>query len=235
MSPPSYARCPQCQEAKCDTVITAPYIRGLVLAATYGSKKFVGCRRCVQKQLLGEVGISAVAGWFSLTALMVNPICIVYNGLRIPFVKANPEKVSQLLEEVGIDGVDVNLARVAAALAASMVAADGVTEPAEVETAILLGSHLFEEFTPDLFRKVLDGVEDLPATSELAWMLADTLPQEGKIMIAKYLIAIADSDGHIDASEIHELQTVLATLGVSMQELKGPRMSVPDPGASSSS
>lgn len=214
------ARCPQCQKADCDTVVSAPYIRGLVLAATYGSKRFVGCRRCVQKQLLSEVGVSAVAGWFSLTALMVNPLCIAYNCLRIPFVKANPEKVGKLLEEVGIEGVEVNLARVAAALAASMVAADGRSEPSEVETAITLGKHLFEGFTAELFHEVMGRVEELPATAELTWLLADTLDQPGKVILAKYLIAIADADGHIDSSEIHELQTVLGTLGLSMAELR---------------
>lgn len=231
MSSPPSAQCPTCHDAPCDTVVTAPYIRGLVLAATYGSKRFVGCRRCVQKQLLGEVGISAVAGWFSLTALMVNPLCIVYNSLRIPFVKSNPDKVTQLLEEVGIDGVDVNLGRVAASLAASMVAADGKTEPAEIETAVTLGCHLFDDFTPELFEKTLEGVEELPATTELAWLLTDTLSQDGKVILAKYLIAIADSDGHIDPSEIHELQTVLATLGVSMAELRGPETETPEEAA----
>lgn len=203
-------------------MVSAPYIRGLVLAATYGSKRFVGCRRCVQKQLLGEVGVSALAGWFSLTALMVNPLCIAYNCLRIPFVKANPEKVGELLEEVGIEGVEANLARVAAALAASMVAADGRSEPSEIDTAITLGKHLFEGFTADLFHEVLARVEELPATSELAWLLADTLDQPSKVIVAKYLIAIADADGHIDPSEVHELQTVLGTLGLSMEELRQP-------------
>ena len=75
--------CPVCKNAELDTVTSAPYIRGMLLAYTFGTKRFVGCQPCVRKQLAGEVGVSMLAGWFSITALVVNPMCILWNGLRI--------------------------------------------------------------------------------------------------------------------------------------------------------
>lgn len=209
-------RCPRCQEAALDTVVSAPYIRGLILGYTFGSKRFVGCQSCVRSQLAGEVGKSLLFGWFSLTGLLVNPILILWNTARIPFVKAQPEKVQGLLEELGVHTEKVDLPRVAASLAATMVAADGRVDPVEVDTATGLGSQLIDGFTPALFQDVMQNVNSLPSTSQLAGILCEVLDESGKVATLKYLLAIASADGTMDDAEIDELQTAARFLGVEL-------------------
>ena len=208
---------------------SAPYIRGMLLAYTFGTKRFVGCNTCVKKQLAGEVGVSLLAGWFSITALVVNPMCILWNGLRIPFVKADPRKVSDLLSELGIDtstpaGVgQVDLTRVAASLAVAMVAADGKVEEDEVVVAVGIGQRLFDDFSMELFKDVLVNAKNLPSATQLAAVLREYLTDDGKIAMQKYLVAIAAADGNIDQSEVQLLQSVSYAFGLEPPDLRpGP-------------
>lgn len=210
--------CPRCRSSDIDTVTTAPYIRGFVLAYNYGTKRFVGCNPCVKKQLAGEVGLSLLTGWFSVTSLLVNPMCILWNTARLPFVKANPEQVEQLMRELGIDTHHVDLARIAASLAATMVAADGKVEPQEVQAAVQIGTQLFQEFDAKLFNEVLENVKRLPSTTELAAMLTGVLDEPGRAALIEFLHAIASSDGNIDAAEIKELQEAANALGVALPD-----------------
>jgi uncharacterized tellurite resistance protein B-like protein len=221
--------CPVCNEAELDTVTTAPYIRGMLLAYTFGTKRFVGCSSCVRKQLAGEVGLSLVAGWFSLTAIVVNPMCILWNGVRVPFIKANPMKVQELLAELGVDtspsgaAAQVDITRVAASLAVAMVAADGDVDEDEIVVSVGIGQRLFEDFTPELFRDVLVNADSLPNTTQLAAVLRDYLTDDGKIAVQKYLIAIACADGRIDPAEIELLRSVSYAFGLEPPDLKpGP-------------
>lgn len=209
-------RCPRCQKAVLDTVVSAPYIRGLILAHTLGKKRLVGCRSCVRRQLAAEVGQSLLLGWFSLTGLVVNPLFILWNTSRLPFVKAQPEKVQGLLHEFGIEAEKVDLPRVAASLAATMVAADGKVDPAEVATATGIGAQLIDGFTPALFHDVMQNVGTLPSTSQLAGMLREVLDESGKVATLKYLLAIASADGSIDDAEIDELQSAAQSMGVEL-------------------
>ena len=202
-----------------DTVTSAPYVRGFVLAYTYGSKRFVGCLSCVRKQLAGEVGMSLLTGWFSITSLLLNPLFILWNAGRLPFLKANPAKVEELMGELGISLEEVDLPRVAAALAAAMVAADGKVEDAEVEAAIAIGGQLIEGFDPMVFHEALENVHTLPPTAQLAGLLAEILEEPGKAAVMRYLLAIAAADGEIADSELAELRTAAEALGVELPEM----------------
>ena len=94
--------CPHCKNREMNCQITMPYIRGFLLAFQYGTKRFIDCVSCVRIQILKEVGTSALIGWFSITAVVVNPIFIVYGLLRAIFLWANPEKVRKTLREAGL-------------------------------------------------------------------------------------------------------------------------------------
>lgn len=212
--------CPRCGKAPVDTVANAPYIRGFVLAYNYGMKQFVGCRACVRKQLAGEVGTSLLTGWFSLTSIVVNPVCILWNGLRVPFLKPDPETVEKMLQEIGVGPAKVDLPRIAASLAASMVAADGDIDSAEVRTAIAIGCQLIDGFQPRLFHDVLENVRRLPPVPQQASLLVDVLEDDGKVAILKYLLAIAAADGRIDDAEIAQLQATASALGIVLPDLE---------------
>lgn len=210
--------CPRCKTSAIDTITTVPYIRGFVIAYNYGTKRLVGCNPCVKKQLAGEVGLSLLTGWFSITAFLVNPVCILWNSARLPFIKSDPAQVDRMLLELGIRNEQVDLPRVAAALAASMVAADGKVDPEEVVTAITTGTRLIDGLHAALFHEVLENVKRLPATSELAAMLADVLDDAGKVAVLEYLFAIAAADGTVDSSEIKHLEDAAAVWGVAVPE-----------------
>ena len=74
--------CPYCHQKPLETVATAPYVRGFIAAYQAGSKTFIGCVPCVRKKVLGEAALSLFIGWFSITALILNPFMIVYNLSR---------------------------------------------------------------------------------------------------------------------------------------------------------
>lgn len=211
--------CPRCKSSSIDTVATAPYIRGFVLAYNYGTKRFVGCNPCVRKQLAAEVGLSLLTGWFSITSLLINPMCILWNSARLPFVKANPEQVEQMLRELGVSRGHIDLPRVAASLAAAMVTADGKVEAEEIVTAISIGTQLLEGFNAALFHEVLENVRRLPSTTELAAMLSGVLDEDGKGALLRYLLAIASADGSTDAAEVAQLQAAAEVWGLKLPEM----------------
>ncbi len=205
--------CPHCKTNNLDTVTSAPYIRGFLLAYTYGTKRFVGCNSCVKKQLLGEAGLSALIGWFSITSMLVNPMCILWNGLRAPFLSRNPAAVEKLFRELGVSPVEVDIPKVAAALAASMIAADGKIEQSEVQMAVGVGQRIVEGFSPEYLIHCVKNHSTLPSAAHMAGMLGNELSVEGKQVILKYLLAIAASDGEIDPSEVRLLEDVARAFG----------------------
>ena len=214
-SEPGYP-CPYCNERPLETVATAPYVRGLLMAYIIGSKSFIGCTSCVRKKILGEAGLSLAIGWFSIVALILNPIFIVYNLIRACFVGPNPSAIEKKLSELGLPGqpnfVDVNA--VGYALAASMILADGVVDEAELVAAEKAGDEVFGEFDEAALRMIVMNGKDLPPPEDLASMLRGTLSDDQKQKVMVYLSEIAIADGHVAPEERDMLERVGAALGL---------------------
>jgi uncharacterized tellurite resistance protein B-like protein len=208
--------CPYCHARELETVATVPYVRGMVVAYTLGVKKFMGCRRCVRRSIYKEVGVSSLVGWFSLTAVVLNPLMITYGAVRGLFVRVDEAGVKRALDQAGIpdDGLEVDPLRVAYGLAAAMIAADGKVEDEEVAVAIEVGKQLFSEFESDAFAEVLAGHKELPGVSELAHLLGGLLEAEEKALVFGYLVEIAASDGHVADEEKAMLERVRVSLGL---------------------
>ena len=86
--------------------------------------------------------------------------------------------------------------------AAVMVCADGKVEPEEIEIAETLGVGLITEFSPLEFRELCHDPQNLPSTIELGDSITESFKDSETIdLLRTYLIAIAESDGEIDASE----------------------------------
>ena len=109
-----------------------------------------------------------------------------------------------------------DVATVAAALAASLVAADGIIDPKEKEVATKLGSKMFKEFSPLMFETLLDGITKLPAAYELASTLRQFLGEVGKRRVMEYLVAVANADERVVDVEKQELEAVATALGAEM-------------------
>ncbi len=108
---------------------------------------------------------------------------------------------------------------VAAALAASLVASDGVIEPAEKEVASVLGARMLPGFSPLIFETLLDGITELPAAYELACQLRTLIDEDGKKLVMEYLVAIATADDRVVDVERQELEAVATALGAEMPDL----------------
>jgi uncharacterized tellurite resistance protein B-like protein len=208
--------CSYCNSRQIETVATVPYVRGRLVRHTLGVKKFLGCRICVRRSIYREVGISSLVGWFSVTAVVLNPIMITYGAVRGLFVRHDAVGVRRALEQAGFpdDGMEADPLRVAYGLAAAMIAADGKIEDEEVAVAIEVGRQLFSDFDANDFFKVMAGHKELPGVSELTHLLGKVLEEKEKSLVFGYLAEIAASDGHVALEETRMLEHVRLILGL---------------------
>lgn len=209
-------KCPYCRTNYLQTSAKLPYVRGFLLAVQHGHKRIVGCTPCVRSELLKETGKSALIGWFSPTALILNPIFIVYGLGRTLFVRTNLDAVRKVLKESGIPepAQPLNLVQTAYGLAASMIVADKKILPEEIALASEIGSRILDGFDDAEFRKTVDNHKKLPEPAELAGLLREVLTDEGKVLIYRYLLAIAQADEEVSAEERALLATVMDRLGL---------------------
>ena len=106
------------------------------------------------------------------------------------------------------------------ALAASLIAVDGVIENEEKEVAVKMGHRMLPGFSKELFDDVMFGLEELPSAYEIASTLRDDLEDEQKDVIMNYLAAIATADELVVEVESRELEAVADALGVPMPPLR---------------
>lgn len=125
-----------------------------------------------------------------------------------------------------ISDMKADVPKVAAALAASLIASDGVIDQEEKDMAVEMGRRMIPGFSNLAFETLLDGLDDLPSAYELASTLRDLLDDEGKDVIIDYLVAIATADNQIVEVEHQELEAVATALGVPL-----PPMKISPPGA----
>jgi tellurite resistance protein len=208
-------QCPYCKKRSLETRAKAPYVRGFVLAFQLGYHNLVGCVGCVRRRILREVGLSALIGWFSVTALLINPFLILYNLIQSLFVRPRPEKVKKMLRDMGLpqDPDQDNLVKAGYAMAASMITADGEIDPEEVAVARRQGELILGEFDELAFRKLLEEAQDMPSAIDMAGMFSQTLNPRAKGQLYRYLQSIALSDGVFSKEEAHFLEQVALGIG----------------------
>lgn len=117
--------------------------------------------------------------------------------------------------------LQADLPTVAAALAASMIASDGVIEEKEKEVANRLGMEMLPGFSTLIFETLLDGIDEVPSATQLASTMKGMLSLEDKQTIMKYLTSLAAADGIVVGDEKRELQAVARGLGVDMPAAAG--------------
>lgn len=212
--------CPHCKQNHIETIATAPYVRGFLVAFQMGSKTLIGCTSCVKKKLFGEAGLSMLLGWLSITALIINPFLILWNLIQAFTIGPKTQEVKEALRSLGIplNPQAVNLTQIGYSLAACMIKADGKVEEAEVQIAELIGMKIFPDFKSNEFRNILNS-KNLPPMQSMTALLKDTINEEGKVLMFKYLSAIAQSDGHVDQSEKDLLHQFVLGIHLNVQHL----------------
>jgi tellurite resistance protein len=195
--------CPICGTRPCETSAKAVWVRGFLLAYQISRKQLIGCVQCVRGELLKEAGMSAILGWFSITAIFINPVLIVYNLIRSLTVRENPEAVARKLTELGINpsSEEVSLLQITYSMIASLIAADGKLDPSEIQVATNIGTDLFDSFSIDQFKKTCERHQELPTPMDLGLMLRDILEEESKALLFRYAVAVSQADGSISPEE----------------------------------
>ncbi len=214
--------CPYCDTAKIETTATAPYVRGFILAYVLGYKSYIGCASCVRKKVLGEAGLSALVGWFSITSLIINPFLIIYNLIQGLLVRATPEKAARKLKKMGIplNRETLTTNQIGYILAANMIAADGKVDPKEVRVAEEMGEKIFEDFDEASLHILLAEPERMPPVGEVAKLLKNQISEDAKKQIFNYLTAIAYADGHVAAEEKAMLAQVAQAIELDLNSLR---------------
>ena len=113
---------------------------------------------------------------------------------------------------------DVN--KIAAALAASLIASDGVIDEEEKTVAITVGQEMLPGFSKATFEHMLEELDHLPSPYELARPLRKVLDDEAKERIMDYLVAVAGADHEVVRVEAEEIRGVAKGLGIPMPPLR---------------
>lgn len=214
--------CPYCEHRKIETVATAPFVRGFVLAYQQGSRTFIGCTSCVRKRVLREAGLSSLLGWFSISAIIMNPFFIVYNLIQTPFIRTDFNKARKRLSDAGVpeDQSQLDITQLGYSLATSMMAVDGKIDSEEIAIAIKMGVNIFPDFSDVDFQAVVKGAKDLPPPQDIASILRETLTADGKKALCSYLWSIAMADGSMDESERRLLAEVAENIDFDLATLE---------------
>lgn len=217
-SKPTAYNCPYCQVRPLETTAKAPFVRGYLLAYQLGYQRLVGCVRCVRNRVLRQAGYSLLLGWFSITAMIINPFLIIWNLIQAPFVQPRPEKVQKVLKRMGLplNPQKANITDAGYALAASMITADGKIESAELTIAEAQGRDVFGEFDIVEFRRLVADYKELPPAVDMAGIFNDILSDKEKEKLYRYLEAIATADGDFAKAE----RDLLTEIGLKMGYLK---------------
>lgn len=206
--------CPSCRNRPIETVVKVPSIRGYLLGYQITTKRLPTCAPCARSALLSEAGKSLLLGWFSPTALLVNPFLILWNAGRYPFTGKNYDAIRKLFDEAGIPqpGRQVDVLKVLYGLAAAMITADGRVEPEEIETGLRVGGRISADFNPRDFHETVENHANLPEVENYAAVLSTVLDPNQKKLVLSYLIAIAFADSDLDRSEERLLHRIANTL-----------------------
>jgi len=222
--------CPQCEDRELNTVATAPYARGFLVAYQAGSKKIVGCRPCVASGLRKEAGKSLLFGWFSITALIANVFFIPWNLFRSFIVKEDDLAVGKFFDEIGVPkpGTEYRLTDAFYSAVAASIRADGKIEDTEIHAAKSLGQQMLPDYDPNELDKLLAQKGSTQPISAIATVFRVYLTPEGQGMVFKYLMGIAIADGDFAKSEDKYMEKLAVAMGLGAKAYKEIRANLLD-------
>lgn len=208
--------CPYCKARMIEAIATLPSVRPADdrISARFATRSIAGCKLCVRKQLLIETLRSGVEGWGSLGSAAANPVLILYGLARAGFVRNEPERVTRMLEAAGVAEAPVKPVRIAYALAAALIRADGRVDYGEIDIASSIGKQVFADFNDADFLATVAANNDLPSPDDLAHVLNGIVDHKTKNAVYRFLVAIAAADNKVVAEERTMLRSVAENLGL---------------------
>jgi DnaJ-domain-containing protein 1 len=200
--------CPHCEGGRVEVAKRVWFIRGMLLAARWGSRVHVGCRRCVDQAVSRELVGSLVLGWWCFPWGIGTPLVVAQNlfALVLPN-RAFTDTLDEVLVGVGVSRADVEvdehgftreekrLFKIAAAVLAEAMWVDGDAHKAEYETAVaILGSLSDGKVSATEAARALELARNNPAR-------LDGLPWDFRVLLLHIAADTVAADHHVAAAE----------------------------------
>ena len=101
-------QCPHCESDLIEDARELFFVQGLLVAIRYGSRRYIGCTRCVRRKVIGNIIEVSLSGWWSLWGVLVTPLVLLQNIFRL-LAGSNEALLHSVLEEIGIDVDEVRV------------------------------------------------------------------------------------------------------------------------------
>lgn len=209
--------CSRCGLRPVDVAKKAWFLYGFLLFARYGSKIFVGCKKCVNEQVRGSLGLSAVGGWWCFPWGLGTPFVILQNlWLLVAPDSSLQSTMDEVLAAAGMDREELELdadgmsreqrrlLTNAYRVMASAIWADGNADPREMARAVEIiisftGGAVGEGTARDELLRSKDLFPEVESASheskaDLFRMAADVVAVDGRVepREAEYLRGLGD-------------------------------------------
>lgn len=219
ISPGQFAiQCPTCGVRTMTECREFWYLRGLLLAAKYGTRRVVGCRYCAHEEGLKHLAINAVAGWWCIPWGFFAPLVIGQNILVLlrPTSSATLEAAlraagldpeSMRVGSDGLTGEQRTLLHAASQVLSAAIWADGQEHRSELIRAVAI----LQQFTGGL-------LNEAAAMRAISGARGRKQPLSGHpIDLRHTLLAMAAdvmlADGHLGMPEHAGLRALAEDLG----------------------
>ncbi|MCA9323148.1 MAG: hypothetical protein KDB18_11285 [Salinibacterium sp.] len=159
--------CPHCKAEPIRVAKKVWFLYGFLIFARYGSKAVIGCRSCVQNQVLSNFGMVTLGGWWCIPWGLGTPFVMLQNLIALVSGRGDEDALGESLAAMGIpyeqliigdDGMTPYQRGVREALLSIITEAvwlDDQVDPRELEVAVaLFGEITGEVVTPEVARGI---------------------------------------------------------------------------------
>ena len=98
--------CPHCERDLIEDARELWFVQGLLVVTRYGSRRYIGCTRCVRRKVIANLLEVAVMGWWSVYGVLATPFVVLQNLVALV---TGPDEgtLRACLRGVGIDADEV--------------------------------------------------------------------------------------------------------------------------------
>src|SRR5690606_9950891 len=211
--------CPHCGIRKVDAAKRLWALRGLILAARYGTMTLVGCTECVNQRAWKELLVNLAAGRWSFPWGLATPLVVLEELAQIS-LPSPVQAIEDALRRAGLDPDDVRLDSrgftgeqrrmldAAYAVLGRAILADGRIHQREVELACAIISHLTERRIPR------DEIVDALLLADPEVIAYERLTPAYRLALLQMAVDVAQSDGLVSPDEGKFLRLLARMLGI---------------------
>ena len=211
--------CPHCERDLIEDARELWFVQGLLVVTRYGSRRHIGCVRCVRGKVIANLLEVVVLGWWSMYGVLATPFVVLQNLFSLV---TGPDEgtLRACLRGVGIDADEVAVDafgrtreqdRVANAIMdvlAEAVWADGAASSAEIGGAAELATRLVGETF---------SVEEI--TGRLQQRSRAVIPESmrtnpDRVILLRAALAVVASDGVVAKPELGFIWDLAARLDI---------------------